>query len=492
MALSTEFSTKGATPNIFGSSPSGPSPLSNFISASGTNNPTPYGNALQKAGNFQTTSGKNVSAPMPPLSAFSSLGAKSQAPATPSTPVKKVTTNNVDGSSNTTEFHTPANPGILPAQNKKTGSKENAIQQPPNYPGLVSSVVGASKPNSTQTGLISNLSNTATGNADIGNKAAQIAEGYGKKIAEVGNLGAGAVAGDLSTGTNVVGSGNAAIASQSASQRMSALSAAEQAALAGTGQQLTAQGQQANAFTSALGGANTQQSQQLSGLGTAAGLAQPQLAGFNQQAFNPLTSSFAGGNINDAVSQVVQRIQNGQMSYDQGTQALQGYGQGGVNALQQALGPNFNVAQSNALAGQQGTIGPAYNFAKSALSNLQEVVKKLGISQGTNIPIVNAIGNIFSSATGIGSDATRQYQGALAEARNAYAQLLAASRGGTPTDYGNQATAAIPDNATPNDIQAAINNLESLGGAKLQIYGNPGASTVNNNSGTSGGFAEAW
>ena len=58
---------------------------------------------------------------------------------------------------------------------------------------------------------------------------------YAKRLAELGEVGAGAMAGNLSTGTNVVGSGNAAIASQSVSQRAGALADAQQAKLTGAG-----------------------------------------------------------------------------------------------------------------------------------------------------------------------------------------------------------------------------------------------------------------
>ncbi len=65
--------------------------------------------------------------------------------------------------------------------------------------------------------------------------ASKVQQDYAKRIAETGALGAGAVAGNLSTGTSVVGSGNAAIASQSASQRMSALADAQKAEITGLG-----------------------------------------------------------------------------------------------------------------------------------------------------------------------------------------------------------------------------------------------------------------
>lgn len=246
---------------------------------------------------------------------------------------------------------------------------------------------------------------------------------------------------------------------------------------------------QLNTAQNKLSNALTQQQLQQSALNQAAGFAQPQLAGYNQQVFNPLTGNLGnGGNLNDIVQQVAEKVKSGEMTYADAQNALSGYGQGGTNALLAALPTGFNVAQSNTLANQQGSIIPAYNFAKSALDNLKSIADKLSNSsyiQGSNIPLVNSVGNFLSSQTGVNADLTRQYTGAIQEARNAYAQLLAASKGGTPTEYTGQSTAAIPDNATPKDIQAAINNLESLGQSKVNIYSNPG--TSNNQSQNNGG-----
>ncbi len=260
----------------------------------------------------------------------------------------------------------------------------------------------------------------------------------------------------------------------------------QQAALAG----------QLQGASNVLGQANTQQGLQQQALSTAAGLAAPQQVGYNVQYTNPVTGqpysgTQAGGSLQTAVSTVADKLKSGTMTYNDALAALIGYGQGGVNALQASLPTGFNIAQSNALGGLQGQIGPAYSFAKTALENLKNVVGQLGIAQGTNIPIVNAIGNLFSTQSGIGGDKTRQYTQAVQEARNAYAQLLASSRGGTPTEYSSQANAAIPDNATPNDINAALSSIESIGQSKVNIYGNPGASTTgitgtNTNSSASG------
>ncbi len=191
------------------------------------------------------------------------------------------------------------------------------------------------------------------------------------------------------------------------------------------------------------------------------------------------------GALGSAVSTYADKVKAGQMSYDDAVKALSAYGPRGQQSLTQALGPNFNVAQSNTLAAQQGAIGPSFNFAKTALQNVQNTIKDLGITQNTNIPLVNQASNWASMLTGLGSEKTRAYMQAVQEARNAYQQLLAASKGGTPSDYSGQATAAIPDQPTPNDINAALSTVEGLGGAKVGIYGNPGASTSNTASGQS-------
>lgn len=208
---------------------------------------------------------------------------------------------------------------------------------------------------------------------------------------------------------------------------------------------------------------------------------QPQALPYSSQLVNPVTgqpvNGAQSGNMQQAVSSVVQGLTNGTMTYDQAQSALSGYGQGGMNALLSALPAGFNPAQSSALAAQQGTIGPAIQYANSALDTLSTAIGSLGPLQNTNVPAVNAVGNFLSTQTGVGSTQTRAYTQAVQEARQSYASVLASVKGGTPTDYSGQAAAAIPDNPTPNDIAAAKQTLATLGASKLSIYGNPGNSS---------------
>lgn len=228
--------------------------------------------------------------------------------------------------------------------------------------------------------------------------------------------------------------------------------------------------------TNRLAAANTQQGLLQQALEKSAGFAQPQLASYGQQAFNPISGNFGGttGSLQDAVNNVVQRLQNGTMTYSDALTALSGYGQGGVNALQQSLPSGFNIAQSNTLGGQQGSVGVNYQLAETALTNVEDIIKQLGAAQKTNVPAVNNIANWISTQFGIGSEQTRAMTGAVQSLRNAYASLLASVKGGTPTDYSSQAVAEIPNEPTPNDIAAVRKNFETLGKARKDILGNPG------------------
>jgi len=192
---------------------------------------------------------------------------------------------------------TPVNTQSTQTTTQPTTKPTKGLVAPsaPTYSSLITNLSNASRPTNTQTGLVQDLRNTAQGNKEIADNARRISEQYGTEISRVGQLGAGAVAGNLSTGSNVVGSGNAAIASQSSTSRMNALAQAQDAALKGTAQQLTAQEQTAGAFNQALGGANTQQSQLLGGLNSAGNLAQPVQVPYGNQFLSPATGQSAGG-----------------------------------------------------------------------------------------------------------------------------------------------------------------------------------------------------
>ena len=382
-------------------------------------------------------------------------------------------------------------PPLSPVQAATTQQVRGVLS----YPGLVNEVVSASRPSERQTGLVERVSKTAEGNLEIGRQAAELSKQYGERIAEVGRLGAGAVAGDLTTGTDVVGSGNAAIASQSASSRMQALSAAQQAALQGTAQQLTGQGQAASAYNAALGGANTQQQQQLSGLGDAAGFAQPSTAPFGQTVFNPLTGQYedvSGLDPQTQATNLAQQVMSGRMTYDQALSSLEYAGKVGSNFLNNAItgaGGNPLQLQSQGAAQQSNiqTQGQAQTdiarqglgqatqdyvqmtgaaqFAGQQADAVKDILIKTGLNNVSSTDYTKVLNNLqgrFSSSDFVALNT------ALREARIAYTNLLSTG-GGTPTDNVQNAVDTLNINQSASAIKASIRELESAAARRLQV-----------------------
>lgn len=318
-----------------------------------------------------------------------------------------------------------------------------------------------------------------------------MSEMYGKEIARVGDLGAGAVAGNLSTGTNVVGSGNAAIASQSASQRIQALGTAQKAALEGTAQQLTGQEQMAQAFRPSLEASLTQQAQRLSGLGTAAGLAQPVQVPYSNQFIDPASGQSAGGaglggyagynaaqqaialagqypdagvqyDQNLTPEQNLQRIQQaiqGSPTYQRGT-----YGTAGAGSPQAAANINLGQQGYQQFGLQTESLRQSINTAENFGRNLASVMNEYDINgtplRAVNIPL-NALKKQYAPEMAA-------FQAALQETANAYNQVFA-STGTTPTDAGAISEAIFNENSTPQQMVAALEQLEQQAKAKLQI-----------------------
>lgn len=389
---------------------------------------------------------------------------------------------------------TPTYPGLMGAQIQArdqaasaptysglVGSLASASQPSAQQRSLTSSLANAANPTHTQTGLVRDLRNAGNANTAIGQQGKAIADLYAPEIGRIGGLGAAAQAGYNSTGTNVVGAGNAAIASQSASQRMAALAQAEQAQLYGVDKQLTAQNQLQSAYGASLTGANTQQAQQLSGLGAAgnqantqqaqqlsglgaaAGYAQPQLGSIGQVPFNPI---------------------------DQGQGAVLGSTQpGGVAAAGQLLG-QFQGAQTlgaapygaeasnintrgttatNIAATGAGQAVQAYNQMNAANTQFEGQASQLlsTLTQYQNngtIPALNQPINRFSGA--LGSTAVSALNAAFAETQAAYTNLLSSS-GGTPTSQDQQAIASLNINSTPQQIATSIQQLQAAARIKL-------------------------
>ncbi len=377
--------------------------------------------------------------------------------------------------------------------------------------GILKSLLGASRPTAEQERTRKEMERIAAGNKAIGEDARRTSAMYADEIKRVGELGAGAVAGNLSTGTNVVGSGNAAIASQSASQRMQALGTAQKAALEGTAQQLTGQQQTAQAFQPSLDAALVQQQQQLGGLGTAGGLAQPVQVPYSNQFIDPATGQSAGGaglggyagynaaqqsielagqypdagvqyDPSQTPEQNLQRIQQAiqsSPSYQRGA-----YGVAGADSYlgAQQLGAAGNLTQ---------TVAPlqALGGAADANFNLMLDIMERGGINDVNIPVINQLSQRVQRGLASNQDVVA-FRSALQTVRSQYASILG---GGTPTDA-TQAMAAekIPDTVSLGALQEVERTMRSMVSNTVASYNQQIGAYSGQGGGGGSSFAEQW
>ncbi len=394
-----------------------------------------------------------------------------QAPKTPepTTPVKKVTTNNTDGSSSTTEYHAP---------------------EPTNFPGLVGSLAGNSQAQSPLAATAGNgLIKAPNQNQKIAQEAQGIRDTYGGQISKVGNLGAGAVAGDLSTGTNIVGSGNAAIASQSASQRMSALAADEQAQLASLNPELTAQAQGQSALTSAGQLGNTAQGQLQSGLTSAASLSQPSPTSQGQTVFNPLAGGFSGGSYGTNLQTVVQAIKSGNVGYTDGVNSLASLSPTAKADVLAALGPGFDTVGSDSRATARGsniqTAGTAgvqanqqvfqkaygdYTTLQNAVQNVDQFGQLLTQNMGGINPsdVKYANRTIAQIRNQLSSSQQAQFDSTLAALTSKVSGLLSVGGNEIPTDISSAANKIIDGSLPIGSLTAVLGRIQQEGNILLQ------------------------
>lgn len=425
----------------------------------GFTSPAPVSPITPKAPNMSTVNGPAYAPP--PV-----IPSPTKAPV--NQPIKNQTVTTPDGTTHSTTYHAPDKQPTAASTSQPTFNEgDHAVipttaqgSQPPAptpapAPTPTNTPAPVAQPNNLNT-AVGGLFNTAQSNPTIGKSAADIAKEYAGKIADTGILGANVQAGDLSTGTNVVGEGNAAIASQSASQRVTALANAEEAALQGTGQQLTAAQQQANALNQA--GALSTPINQFAQVPYS-----NQIVGPDGKPISGSTAGTLPQAAQDFVTSLAKQVQNGAMTRADAESRLTAYGIAGVQALNSALGPNFNTNASNASAATTATgqqIQTAADSTNKALDSLSTSFDSLNKLQTGGIPLTNSIAQWI--ATNLGDPALQQYKTNLADARSQLIGVLN-SAGGTPT--GNEATANeyLPDNMTPQQFQQNVGTAQNPG-----------------------------
>lgn len=407
-----------------------------------------------------------------------------------------------------------------------TPTTTKGLVPPPSYGGLLTDLRSAANPTDQQKGLVTDIRSTAMGNQAIGQDARDTSRMYGDEIARIGGLGAGAQAGALSKGTSVVGAGNAAIASQSASARMNALANANQAQLMGIDKQLTAQNQTVTGLDTALSGANTQQTNLLSGLGTAGGFAQPVQIAPGSTLSSPVTGEQVAGGLGGYVNyqtaeQVMglisqypdagyaynpsltpqQNLQNAQAAiqasptYQKGTYGVPGQNTIAGAAQVQTAQQGFNQATID-----YNNLYASFANADSLADNALNIMATAGINP-TDVRFANKkIGEVKRQLSSVQQ---QKFDTALQEARNAFGGIVASYGGSTPTDIGSAYNTLLNPDASFGAVAAAIEQLKEAGRTRLEAeyqkvstyYSQlPGQQNVGTQTGGSTGssFAEQW
>lgn len=429
MAIS--FTTSGATPS-FGIPSQGTSGSS---SSSGGSIIAPgAGDVIKGAVNSVLAPGlaqSNLGYPSPAATALT-------AAQNPSTPVKKQTVTNTDGSSTSTEYHAPAAPSasaitaaegtsqsqsssgvlppapIAPITNATISPSSNPTYNP--YTGSTASsptVAGggyasstsnnpnsqfeSSNPNNlpstTFPGIVSGLANTAQNgsanstqatqgllqapaqNENIGENSQTIANQYAQEIQQAIAPYTRLASGQATTGTEPVAQGSSLATLNAANELGNQISNAGNLALTGNSQALTAQNQAQSGLEGAGTNANTQQANTQSGLNQAGILSTPQTTTPGQAVFNPQTGTYTSANSTNGAPGTAPA------GYDQGVwnQYIQDLATNNLGAIPSA------VTGNPAIYGQLQAAVPGFNYnaATGAATGAQALAAAPGTGAAT-------------------------------------------------------------------------------------------------------------
>lgn len=379
--------------------------------------------------------------------------------------------------------------GGVPTGNGQTATQTAPVASNP-APTTTPAPTAPANPLATATnGLLA----SPTQNAALTAQAQAIGTNYGQQIANVGNIGAGMQAGDLSTGTSPVGEGNAAIASEQESNRISALGTAENAALAPINQELTAQSQ---AQAGLLGAGQLASPNNTNVTPPAGAVTTNALTG--QQYSNPIYEPATGAyqaispQPNGTAGQPATAGQATQYQIKSGDTfnaiaAANGTTAAALEAANPGANPNDlkigssitipasgtgNTAFSGGIAAGQATAGENQVAMQSALAQSRGIAANISTLLQQN-PTLNsspaAIGNAiqqWASSTQVPTGPYVNLLNDLQEYANTIAPVLGV--GGAPTDNKTAiATQMVPILASGGTIQQALANLDANAVTKI-------------------------
>jgi hypothetical protein len=277
----------------------------------------------------------------------------------------------------------------------------------------------------------------------------------------------------------------------------------------------------------AAGNATSQQGTQQSGLASAGTLASPQTQ--YGALTNPLTGDAISGSngsvlpasAQSAIALEAQKVQNNQETYAQAQSNLSAYGQNGVNALNQTLGPNFNAntnaGASSAQSSNTATAGTASTSANQAIyqqqlssaantlqqtqaiqSSAQQLISSMP-SLGINLtPSQLANTSINQLSTQFSSGQYSQFNANIANLQAKVGALL--QQGEIPTSAGAAAQSIINGSLNVGALTSTLNQvlLEAQQQAVSQAstastaYGNIQSNANTNGSSTNSTTANPW
>jgi len=365
------------------------------------------------------------------------------------------------------------------------GTQPTPASQPKGFfPSVVSSIAHlGTTPNAGAQGYTGQVADYGAKNAATGQQAIDIAKQFGQKYADVGQAGAKFQAGQLTTGTTPVAEGNAAVTARTTAAQQSALAAGESAALQGIGYQQVGFSNAANAANQAASQEYAGQGLQQSALGSAAGYSAP-VSQFGQLT-NPMTGeviSPAGGNpqLNTAVSQAIQLVQNGATPEDAMAQSgISNFGLPGqqafTQAMQQVSNGTYNPTAASAIGQQNVTQGRTYQAIAQELSNAIQTMQPIGQKLTTFIqttgqnpataPLVNEqIGKVNAQ---LYPAQAATLNAAINDIRSYAIQILGSQSGANPTDVTQGVNSFDFSKFTAKDLASFLGDLENLGMTRL-------------------------
>lgn len=254
-------------------------------------------------------------------------------------------------------------------------------------------------------------------------------------------------------------------------------------------------GAQGTFLSSAGNLANSGQATKQSALATAAGATAP-VAGASFFG-TPETGGMVGEGsqaMHDAVALQVQKLQNGTTDPRSALAALSAYGQVGVNALQAALGPDFNLntasgtaAAQTSNAGLAGTATPeaanaVYQKAYGDYQNLQQATSNVDqfgtlLTEGMTDSTGNAINptaskyanmTIAQFRSQLSSPQQAQFDSTLAALRAKVSGMLSIGGSETPTQLTSDANGIIDGSAPIGTLKATLSRIQNEGNIMMQ------------------------